>query len=79
VAARYREGLDKVELLEEKPDSPCIYHLFPIRTPDRDGLDRFLGEKGIATGIHYPRALPDQPALSELAGSPAPNARTWAG
>jgi dTDP-4-amino-4,6-dideoxygalactose transaminase len=77
LANRYRDGLRGVELLEEKPESPCIYHLFPIRTA-RDALARALGGEGIATGVHYPLALPDQPALGDLAPTDAPNARDWA-
>jgi dTDP-4-amino-4,6-dideoxygalactose transaminase len=78
VAARYREGLEGVDLLEEKPESPCIYHLFPVRTQNRDELARFLREAGVATGFHYPHALVDQPPLPELHDSRAPNARAWA-
>jgi len=29
------------------------WHLYPIRTPNRDDLAVFLGDKGIATGVHY--------------------------
>lgn len=77
LADRYRQSLEGVELLEEKPESPCIYHLFPVRT-DRERLVNRLAAQAIATGVHYPRALPDQPALGELRGSEAPNARDWA-
>ncbi|HMB62416.1 MAG TPA: DegT/DnrJ/EryC1/StrS family aminotransferase [Eudoraea sp.] len=35
-----------------------VYHLFVIRTRDRDDLKRYLQEKKIQTGIHYPIALP---------------------
>jgi dTDP-4-amino-4,6-dideoxygalactose transaminase len=34
------------------------YHLFVIRTQDRDGLKAHLNGQGIQTGIHYPIALP---------------------
>lgn len=92
LAARYRSlvgeaiGDDGVELLVDDPASPCNYHLFPIRVSDRDGLAHALGAAGIATGVHYPRALVDQPALQdllELTGLPAGNnvvatARDWA-
>jgi perosamine synthetase len=37
-----------------------------------------LKARGIMTGVHYPRALPDQPALGELRSSEVPNARDWA-
>lgn len=35
-----------------------VYHLFVIRTEQREALKLFLQEKGIQTGIHYPIALP---------------------
>ena len=79
LAKRYAAQLgDSVELLEERPGSECVYHLFPIRTADRDGLARQLAADGIACGIHYPLALPDQPALPVLRGACAPVARDWA-
>lgn len=34
------------------------YHLFVVRTPDRDALKDHLADSGIQTGIHYPIALP---------------------
>lgn len=79
LATRYRALLQgSVELLEEKPESPCVYHLFPVRVDDRDGLARALAERGIGTGIHYPIALPDQAVLPKLRGAEAHVARDWA-
>ena len=57
-----------VELLAESPDSPCTYHVFPIRVSSRDRVRRELGRAEISTRVHYPLALPDQPALG--AGPP---------
>jgi dTDP-3-amino-3,4,6-trideoxy-alpha-D-glucose transaminase len=80
LAADYRAGLDDpaIELLEEQPESPCSYHLFPIRVRARDALGAELSRRGIASGVHYPQALPDQPALSGLAQADTPIARDWA-
>jgi dTDP-3-amino-3,4,6-trideoxy-alpha-D-glucose transaminase len=43
------------------PDMPAgrehIFHLFVVRCSRRDALQRFLAERGIATGIHYPVPL----------------------
>jgi dTDP-4-amino-4,6-dideoxygalactose transaminase len=77
VAARYRDGLGDVDCLEERPESPCTYHLFPVRLADRERVRRPLGEQGIETGIHYPLTLPDQPALPDLSRYEAPVARGW--
>ncbi|KQC14968.1 MAG: hypothetical protein APR63_04660 [Desulfuromonas sp. SDB] len=46
------------------------YHLFVIRHPQRDQLKSFLQEKGIATGIHYPIALPHLKAYQHLGYQP---------
>jgi len=35
-----------------------VFHLYVIRTENRDELQSYLNENGIATGIHYPTALP---------------------
>lgn len=54
------------------------YHLYPVRLPDRDGVAKALNGQGVSTGVHYPLALPDQPALPMMHGVDAPNARRWA-
>ena len=35
-----------------------VYHLFVIRSEKRDDLAKFLADKGIQTGVHYPVSLP---------------------
>ncbi|WP_373020570.1 DegT/DnrJ/EryC1/StrS family aminotransferase [Thiomicrorhabdus sp.] len=35
-----------------------VYHLFVIRTDKRDDLAKFLSDKEIQTGVHYPISLP---------------------
>jgi dTDP-3-amino-3,4,6-trideoxy-alpha-D-glucose transaminase len=80
-AAAYRARLDGVvALLEERPATPCVYHLFPVRVPDRDDLAARLAARGIGVGLHYTPALHRQPALQGLirvAGYPV-RAETWA-
>lgn len=53
-----------------------IYHIYAIRTQQRDALQKYLKEKGIATAIHYPEALPLMEAYKELGYTEAdvPNA-----
>lgn len=80
-AQRYRQGLQgegDLALLEERSESPCTYHLFPIRVDDRDRMARDLSAAGVATGVHYPVAVPDQPALAHLPRVDVPTARDWA-
>jgi dTDP-3-amino-3,4,6-trideoxy-alpha-D-glucose transaminase len=51
IARRYRAGLDGVVDL---PPSEGVFHLFVIRTPQRDALKAHLAERGIETSVHYP-------------------------
>jgi dTDP-3-amino-3,4,6-trideoxy-alpha-D-glucose transaminase len=41
-----------------------VYHLFPVLSEQRDALQRHLANEGIETLIHYPVAIPQQPALA---------------
>lgn len=42
-----------------------VYHIYPILCDQRDELQQFLNDKGIATQIHYPIAPHKQEAYSE--------------
>jgi len=65
LAALYREMLeDEVRLLEERRDSPCVYHLFPIRVAQRDALLDSLAGEGIACAVHYCPAVHEQPPFA---------------
>jgi dTDP-4-amino-4,6-dideoxygalactose transaminase len=48
---------DAVIRPQEPSSSRAVYHLYVVRTSDRDGLIEFLKSKGIGTGIHYPIPL----------------------
>jgi dTDP-4-amino-4,6-dideoxygalactose transaminase len=50
--------------------SRAVYHLYVIRTEDRDELMKHLKGAGIGTGIHYPIPLHMQKAYSWLHYSP---------
>ena len=61
---------------------PSCWHLFPVLVdPARKPAFRaFLAENGVATGEHYPVAIPDQPALAGVAcelASELPRARSF--
>lgn len=43
-----------------------VYHLFVIRTEQRDGLREWLKDMGIMTSIHYPEPIHFQPAYQDL-------------
>jgi dTDP-4-amino-4,6-dideoxygalactose transaminase len=46
--------------------SRAVYHLYVVRTQDRDGMMKHLKDAGIATGIHYPIPLHMQKAYDYL-------------
>jgi len=47
-------GIEEIVRPAERPHAEHVYHLYVIRTPDRDGLSARLRKHNIATGIHYP-------------------------
>ena len=50
----------------EPSSSNAVYHLYVIRSKDRDRLQRHLTEAGIGTGVHYPVALHLQKAYLDM-------------
>jgi dTDP-4-amino-4,6-dideoxygalactose transaminase len=42
-------------------DSTHVYHVYVVRTPQRDELQAYLRDQGIGTGIHYPTPVHLQP------------------
>jgi len=69
-AERYRELLapleDKLQLTHEPEWARSAYHLYVVRTANRDALQKSLTEAGIGTGIHYPIPLHQQPAYGHM-------------
>jgi dTDP-4-amino-4,6-dideoxygalactose transaminase len=41
-----------------------VYHLYVILVDDRDGLQKYLNDKGVGTGLHYPVPLHLQKAYA---------------
>lgn len=68
-AAQYTELLSKVSgltVVKEADFAQSAYHLYVILVDDRDGLQKYLSEKGIGTGLHYPLPLHLQKAYSQM-------------
>ncbi len=55
-----------VVLTYEAPWSRAVYHLYVIRSENRDQLRKHLAEAGVETGIHYPIPLHLQEAYRDL-------------
>jgi dTDP-4-amino-4,6-dideoxygalactose transaminase len=56
VAKKYLNGIKnpKIALPEIDDWTGNVFHIFPIRTKQRDELQKYLTENGIQTLIHYP-------------------------
>jgi dTDP-4-amino-4,6-dideoxygalactose transaminase/acetyltransferase-like isoleucine patch superfamily enzyme len=68
-AAEYNQSMasnDAVILPFEPAWSRAVYHLYVIRTSDREGMMNHLKKAGIGTGIHYPIPLHLQKAYASL-------------
>jgi len=65
LAARYRSRLAgaPIDVLPQRDDGH-VYHLFVVRSSERDALQAHLAANGVETLIHYPVAIPRQPALA---------------
>lgn len=74
LARAYRQllppGIDPVP----ERDPGHVYHLFPVRSPQRNALQAHLRAAGIETLIHYPLAVPEQAAFSAFAPAACPHA-----
>jgi dTDP-4-amino-4,6-dideoxygalactose transaminase len=81
LAARFQTALSGLPI-----DVPAVHHqdhvwhLFVIRTPQRDRLRAYLSSAGIETRLHYPVPLNRQPCLQHLAlnRNAYPRADRWA-
>lgn len=67
-ATDYRESLADtgLRMLDETPYNRSVHHIFPVFTPQRDGLVAHLKGQGISTGIHYPIPVHLQPGYRDL-------------
>ncbi|MBI4303181.1 MAG: DegT/DnrJ/EryC1/StrS family aminotransferase [Chloroflexi bacterium] len=69
LAQAYNAGLPKDMLKpQEMPWAKHVYHLYVIRTPERDQLRAWLETKGVATGMHYPIPIHLQEVWRNYAG-----------
>jgi dTDP-3-amino-3,4,6-trideoxy-alpha-D-glucose transaminase len=69
LAALYRRGLPASLRPIRERDPGHVYHLFPVRAPERAALQAHLASAGVETAVHYPVALTKQPAFAPY---PAP-------
>jgi dTDP-3-amino-3,4,6-trideoxy-alpha-D-glucose transaminase len=62
-ARHYRELLaGDIWLGWERPESPSVNHVFPVRLPRRDAVARAMAADGVETRVHYPQTADHHPA-----------------
>jgi dTDP-4-amino-4,6-dideoxygalactose transaminase len=59
LAALYKRELQDTPLVlpQEKPWAYHVYHLFVVRSKERDKLQEYLKTRGVSTLIHYPTPI----------------------
>jgi dTDP-4-amino-4,6-dideoxygalactose transaminase len=73
IARRYRDAAPG--LFWQAPHARHVYHLCVARVPDRES---FRDQLPFHTGVHYPRALTQQPAYGGYTQLPCPESEAWA-
>jgi len=68
--SRRLAGLEDVVTPVAQPYAKHVYHLYVIRAPDRDDLQKWLKRHDVSTGIHYPVPVHLQEACADLGYSP---------
>ena len=72
-AAQYNKclaNISQITLPKQRPVTKHTWHLYVIRSGNRQKLAEYLAEKGIETSVHYPTALPNLPAYAYLGYKP---------
>lgn len=64
IAEKYNKLLEDYDVIvpEIKKDFDSVFHLYVIQVKNRDGLLKYLNERGIAAQIHYPIPIQQQRA-----------------
>ncbi|MCU1360200.1 MAG: hypothetical protein JWN99_1489 [Ilumatobacteraceae bacterium] len=76
IAKRYRTAAPLLRWQADHPDH--VHHLAVLRTTERERFRTAMSAAGIATAVHYPMALTQQPAYRHLTRNPCPQAEAWA-
>lgn len=66
IAEKYYAGIHNSKLYLPEFTEENVYHIFPVLCEQRDELQRYMGEKGVHTLIHYPTAIHLQEAYKDM-------------
>ncbi len=85
IAERYRAGIrhPALELPPAPEGSQSVWHLFPLLVAgERAAFQEHLRRHAIASGVHYPRLIPEQTAFRQVGAgralTPLPRAEAFA-
>lgn len=73
IAARYRKAAPRLAWQQSHPDH--VYHLCVARVEDRD---TFRSRLGVGSGVHYSKAVHEQPAYRSFVRHPCVVSEAWA-
>ena len=76
ILRRYREAAPGLQWQRTHPRH--VYHPAVFRSTDRMQARASLEADGVATAVHYPLAITQQPAYRDLEHAPCPEAEAWA-
>ena len=74
IAKYYRENITNPKIILPKTydEAAHVWHVFTLRTENRDELQKYLEDNGIQTNIHYPTPPHKQGAYKEMANHSYP-------
>ena len=76
IVAHYRASAPALRW--QSPHAAHVYHLCVMRSPSRQLVRDDLAARGVATAVHYPLAVDEQPAYRHFATGPRPESKGWA-
>lgn len=67
-AQKYMDGINNPKVIKPVVDKNTnhVWHIFAVRTENRDDFQKYLKENGIGTVIHYPVPMHEQDAYKDL-------------
>jgi dTDP-4-amino-4,6-dideoxygalactose transaminase len=76
IVAAYRASAPGLEWQADHPAH--VHHLAVVRWPARDAVRRSLAERGVASAVHYPLTISQQPGYRRFAREVCTEAGAWA-